>query len=137
MNKNILLCYFILVVSALSAQSLTGTWKGTTEGEAMVFVFDKDGFVSMQSEGQLMGGKRFEIEGKYYCMKYNLHKEGKIRNLDLVVYDLKTNKETHRMLCIVEWISNNQIRLCMGMDEPPQRPKDFKNKEDMIVLTRK
>jgi hypothetical protein len=50
-NKNILLCYFILVVSALSAQSLTGTWKGTTEGEAMVFVFDKDGFVSMQSEG--------------------------------------------------------------------------------------
>jgi hypothetical protein len=136
MKKYGLVFYFLLVVSALSAQTLTGTWKGTTEGETVGFIFDKEGFVSMQSEGELLGGKRYEVDGKFFCMKYVLQKEGKIRNLDMIVYNLKTNKPTQRMLCIVEWISDNKIRLCIGMDEPDQRPKDFKNKEDVIILTR-
>lgn len=129
-----LLC---LTCNMLSAQSLTGTWTGKTMGEPATFIFDAEGYASMGAEGTEMGGKKFMIEGKYYYMKYRLQKEGKIKKLDLIIYDLKTNKEKQRMLCIVEFLSVNRIKICLGMDESSARPLDFKDEESTILLSRK
>lgn len=138
--KTITLYIYLLFLAAgtLSAQSITGVWKGKSEGETGVFTFDKDGYMTMEKGNSILGGKRFKMDGKEFAMKYLIEEQsGKVRNLDFVMYDLATNKEVMRMLCLVEWITDNQIRLCMSMEEASIRPKDFLKKEDVIVLTRK
>lgn len=139
MKKITLYLYlFFLTASTLSAQSITGVWKGKSEGETGVFTFDKDGYMTMERGSSLLGGKRFKMDGKEFSMKYLIEEQaGKARNLDFVMYDLSTNKEVMRMLCLVEWITDNQIKLCMSMEEASVRPKDFGKKEDVIILTRK
>ncbi|MES2727789.1 MAG: hypothetical protein V4643_11845 [Bacteroidota bacterium] len=113
------------------AQNLVGKWRTVVNKEEIVFVFDSLGYCAMQSEGQVMGGQMFLIDGKKHFMKYIINTQTKPFKLDMVLFDYYTKKEVRRMLAIYSF-TDNKLNLCLDTSEN-KRPKEFKSSNDDCI----
>lgn len=124
----------LTITTGLSAytQNIVGTWRTVVDKEEIVVVFDSAGYCSMQSEGEVMGGQMFLIDGKKHFMKYVINTHVTPFRLDMVLFDYHTKKEVRRMLAIFSF-TDNKLNLCLDTYDN-KRPKDIKSKDDCIKL---
>lgn len=137
--KKILLVLFITVglfgFTNVSAQenAIVGKWKGTDQTQNVGYmIFDKEGYVSMEISGQLIGGKEFILNDSKGSMQYKTNFNVKPATLDMVLTNLNT-KEEKRMLGIIEIINPNEIKIAFNFDE--ERPTTFQQ-ENTLLLNR-
>ncbi len=136
MKRGISILFFTIIFCLASkAQNLIGSWKSIINNEEIGFSFDSLGYATMKGEGETIGGEMFLMDGKKYYMKYSTNLTTKPYKLDLILFDYKTKKEIRRMLAIYSFKADNKLQICLNT-EGTGRPKDFKNKEDCLLLTR-
>ncbi|MES2486761.1 MAG: hypothetical protein V4581_12550 [Bacteroidota bacterium] len=101
--------------------SLLGTWKAVKSTENLTIIFEADGFSTWKNGEEVMGGKKFEMDGKFYQMTYKSDMSVKPHQLDFIMTELETKKE-RTMWCIFEVVSDDEIKINMSENE---RPVDY------------
>ena len=84
---------------------LAGSWRAD---EKLRYVFSNDGFVTVYMGEQIMGGS--DLFGNS-ILKYEIDFSKKPIRLDLVHFDKSNNKEKGRMAMIVEFLTDNKIKI--------------------------
>ncbi|WP_452599942.1 hypothetical protein [Pontimicrobium sp. MEBiC01747] len=136
MKKLILLFISILSLSSFTTNKTTmdivGKWVGEEKGDIGYFIFDKEGYATLEAQGQVLGGKEFVMKGKKGSMTYQVNYEATPVEIDLIVTMLET-KEQKKMLFIAKAIDDNTIQLASSFSTT--RPTEF-NDVNSIILTR-
>lgn len=135
MKKQLILFLFIPLF-AFTVQKDTanfiGKWVGDDDVQIGYIIFDTEGFVSFEVEGQLFGGKDFEIKGKRGSMSYEINNDANPIEIDFVLTKLDTG-EQRKMLCIARFSDDDTMDFASGFSE--QRPTEF-NSENTITFKR-
>lgn len=141
MKKTLLLFCFIVFSNIAIAQDkkIVGTWKGINrEGTNIEFVFDSEGYITMSSRGEVIGGKEFEIQGVKASTKYETDQTTNPFKLIYKLINLSGNIEVGSMGGVYKYINHNEILLRFNPN-PGQTYNDFSDTEDddTFVLKRK
>lgn len=123
---------FISLGQDLTTNDFTGKWTGTEKDEVGSIIFDTDGYVLIEINGQVFGGKEFLINDGKASMTYEIDTQKNPMTLDFISTNLSTN-EQRKLLCIAEFIDSKQIRF--ASDFTDIRPKEFTEK-NAIILTK-
>ncbi|MFL0354795.1 hypothetical protein [Xanthomarina sp. GH4-25] len=135
MKKIILLLIaipFLSFNSNLESIDIIGKWVGEDEGKIAFMTFDKEGYAIFEIQGQIIGGKEFEMEGKKGKMTYIVNPDKTPIEIDLILTKLDTN-EQQKILCIAEFQDENNMILAMSWESV--RPTEF-DSENSIKLKR-
>ena len=135
MKKIVLLLLATVLMSATTKNAkpnFIGKWTGDDNKEVGYITFDKEGYASFEMQGQVLGGKEFDINGKKGKMTYVINTKTNPIQVDFIITNLDTGEEK-RMLCIAEFIDKNTMNFALNFENI--RPKDFLSK-NAIVLTR-
>ena len=133
MKKIILL--FIITLSLTSFKNtsetdfnIVGKWEGQDNNEVGYLTFQKDSYAYFEINGQIIGGKEFEIKGKKGSMTYEVDFTAKPIQIDLII-NIIGEKETHKLQGILEIITNDEIKVSLGFEGP--RPTNFDTDESL------
>lgn len=135
MKKLLLLLLLIPLTSFTVLQEpddFIGRWKGKDKENIRFMNFDKEGYASFETKGQIIGGKEFLLDGKKGSMTYEINTDKDPIEIDFTITKLKTN-EQKKILAIVKFQDNNNILIALEFDT--LRPTEF-NKENAITLKR-
>ncbi|WP_400079864.1 hypothetical protein [Winogradskyella sp. R77965] len=137
MKKIFLLLIFGLTLTSCNSKNeksefdIIGNWKGEDQQEIGYFTFNSDGFVIIEMEDGIIGGKRFEKKGIPFSLHYKVEYKTEPKQIDLVFTNLdKGNQMTWN--CIFEIINEDKIKFTRGTNNAP-RPIDFKSSETIIL----
>jgi hypothetical protein len=111
---------------------LIGKWIEEDKGEIGFITFDKEGYVSFEIDGQVIGGKEFVLDGKKGKMTYEVNVEKEPIEIDFTVTKIESN-ESKKMLCIAKFEDENNMILTTIFSS--ERPTEF-NKKNSIKLKR-
>ena len=109
-----------------------GKWAGEEKDNIGFITFDNEGYAAFEIQGQVMGGKEFEINGEKGMMVYTINMKADPIELDLTMTKL-TSGEVKTMLCIAKFDDKNTMQFAMGLENV--RPVDF-NGDTAILLKR-
>ncbi|WP_129367009.1 hypothetical protein [Lutibacter sp. HS1-25] len=134
MKKIILLLLTTLILTSFneyptSEFSIVGKWKGEDEKDIGYITFQDDGYAYFEFQGQIIGGKEFVVNGKKGTMTYEVNYLKTPIEIDIIVQKIESG-EINKLLCIVENIEKNVIKL--QMDFNGNRPIEFDDKEAII-----
>ena len=128
---------FVMISSNFAVQNPEtrhiGKWEGTDNtGKTAAIIFDKDGYASLNMDGEVLGGKR-DTEP---IVKYEFDYSKKPIWLDLILCDI-SGKEKARMKSIVKFMADDRMVWQTG-DDFTKRPAAFdeSDKENTVVLKR-
>jgi uncharacterized protein (TIGR03067 family) len=128
-----------LNLHSLSAQNtkLIGQWKGTGNGVEGIITMDKKGFVSINTNGEIVGGKKFSGEsGIQLKMIYETNEASNPHTIDFVMKTLDDALEVHRALGIYKFMDDKTLVLVMDF-QGVERPRKFDNKNpDQMTMTK-
>lgn len=134
--KKIFLLLFILPLLSFNATvepiDLVGKWVGTDKGIIGSVLFDAEGYATFETEGQVMGGKEFVVNGKKGKMTYQVNSAANPMEVDFTITKIDTG-ESKSLLGIVKFIDANTLVLAIAFDQG--RPIDF-NSTNSIQLKR-
>ena len=132
--KKILLLIFILPLFSYTSDSVSedfiGKWIGDDKGQIGVMIFDKDGYVSIEIQGEVLGGKEFERNGKKGSMTYEIRPNKDVFEVDFILTILDTNDQ-NKLLGIAKFKDKNHMIFAISVKG--ERPKDF-NENNSINL---
>jgi len=125
--RHITLFLMLLTLSSFTGSSsdfsLIGTWEASEVHENLTITSDNEGFSTWKNGDEVMGGKKFEMDGALYQMTYTTDMTMRPYHVDFIMTALET-KKARTMQGIFEVISNDEIRI--NMDET-ERPTDFED----------
>ena len=138
MKKLVLLFIAIVSLSSFTTKHTTtdidivGKWVGEENGDVGYFLFDKEGYATLEAQGEIIGGKEFIMKGQKCSMTYIVNHDSKPMEIDFTVTLLET-KDERKMLFIAKVIDNNTLKLASSFNNV--RPTEF-NEINSIILTR-
>ncbi len=114
-----------------------GVWQGVSKGKIEKLELEKDGHITLTSDGETIGGKSFEINGRKGEARYEINYDQNPIWLDIVIYEKGQEKEKGRLKGIVRFLSNDKIEYRIGFSGG-ERPANFFDsaEEDAIILDR-
>ncbi|MCB0699870.1 MAG: hypothetical protein H6551_13390 [Chitinophagales bacterium] len=119
-------------------EQLVGEWTGNSNGEDMSYIFDEEGYATLTSGNNVMGGKSFVVEGQNASMKYMVNTDENPMWLDLVLYEEGSDMEKGRMKGIARFITDDKMEYRVSFNPAEGRPANFdpEDKNNTILLTR-
>jgi hypothetical protein len=139
MKKLVLLFIAFLSLTSFTSNKTTettldivGKWIGEEKGDVGYFIFDEEGYATLETQGQVLGGKEFMMNGLKCAMTYTVNYESTPMEIDFTVTLLDT-KDERKMLFIAEAIDNDTLKLASSFNDV--RPTEF-NEVNSIILTR-
>ena len=131
-----LLCSAFLIFSTfcfsqkIDSTIVIGTWQSELDEDNTFgsFIFDKDGFITIESQGITMGGANGMAKGKPIQMIYKLDVSKKPMQLDILVRKPETKTEMIAMRAIVEFSSDFKMKIAIDQE---QRPTEFTPENSM------
>lgn len=112
--KYALITAFVLTTSFIYAQNnenLIGTWESTsTDGIEMIL--DDRGFITFRSNGELMGGIGYNIDGEILRMTYEITKINGHFKITIVIRDMVKNEVLKRDTGTLTFNDPNNIEIC-------------------------
>ncbi len=134
--KNALILFFVLpylfFTTNIQKTDFVGKWTGEDNGEIGFIIFDDEGYAAFEVNGQLLGGKDFEMNGEKGEMTYKIDDSKDPIEIDLTMRKF-TSKEERTLLCIAKFTDKNNLMFAMGYGDT--RPVDF-NGDETIELQR-
>lgn len=115
--------------------SIVGKWVGEKDGDKGALIFDKDGYISMEENGQTFGGKGFVDGNETFDYTYKIDYSKKPIEFDLVNTRIIPSKEVRTNLAIIEIINNDKIKICFNVDGTDVRPTEF-TEENTVYFTK-
>lgn len=111
--------------------NIVGKWVGEDDSnDNGGFIFDEFGYAIMLKNGEQMGGREFDVNGKKGSMKYKINTDTSPKRLDITVMDLNSNnKMTMRFLMKI--LDGNTIVLASNFDDT--LPQSFTNDNSMTL----
>lgn len=134
--KNLIL--LLLALPLLSFQNtqtsdgFIGSWKGDDNGEIGIITFEADGYALFEMEGQVIGGREFEMNGEKGKMTYTINSNTSPIQVDFEITKLASG-ESKKLLAIAEFIDLNTLQIAIGFDS--ERATEF-TESNSIVLKR-
>lgn len=123
----------ILMSFTSSTELYKGKWKGEDKGDIGLFVLSDDGYVTFETNGQVMGGKSYVQNGVDASMEYEVNEKVKPFTIDFIIKLNKNKKELGRMKGIIKIVNKDKMLLSVGFGGAP-RPENFE--KDVITLNR-
>lgn len=111
---------------------LVGKWVGEDKGDIGFFIFDDEGYVILEAQGQVIGGKEFMISEQKCSMTYTVNYDVKPMEIDFTITLLET-KDENKMLFIAKPIDNNTLKIASSFNSV--RPTEF-NESNSVILRR-
>ncbi|WP_417785168.1 hypothetical protein [Tenacibaculum sp.] len=85
--------------SSVDSINLIGKWAGEDKGQIGFIPFDKEGYVTFEIDGLVIGGKEFVMKGgEKGKMTYELNLEKKPIEIDLTLTKLESNEQKKNSL---------------------------------------
>ena len=116
----------------LTEIEIVGKWKAEDESGYGSFTFDGEGYSFIETEGTILGGKKFERNGKEFSLEYKIDYTTNPIELDLIFTGLKDGQQLI-WLFILKFNNQNEIVIARGMEG--KRPDSF-IESDYIILNR-
>ena len=139
MKNCIYVILFVLInLSYASAQdySLVGTWQGTKDGETGKFIFDKKGFATVDQGGDIVGGKKYVVNGVPMKVVYDVNPTVDPKTIDFIISQVKDDLEITRMVGIYKFVNAKTLILNLNTTDKIRPRKFDPHGEDEIVLSR-
>jgi len=111
-----------------------GKWKGKDKGDIGFLTLSSDGYATFEFNGQIMGGKSYNHQGRTASMKYTVNKGVSPTAIDFMIIDKSANKELARLKGIIKMTSRNEMQMALRFGGGAGRPTDFST--DAIVFSR-
>lgn len=115
MKKLLVILYILPLLSFNIIQEpfdIVGRWSGEDKGDIGFINFDKEGYASFETQGQIIGGKEFLLDGKKGSMRYKINTFTDPVEIDFTITKIKT-KEEKKLLAIVKTIDKDNIIIAM------------------------
>ena len=109
-----------------------GKWIGEDSADIGYLTFDKEGYAFFEIQGQILGGKEFEMNGKKGKMTYQINNEFSPIQVDFIVTILE-NGESRKLLCIANFIDDDTMEFAIDFEN--KRPLEF-DAENSIIFKR-
>lgn len=131
-----LLCSAFLIFSTfcfsqkIDSNIVIGTWQSELDEDNTFgsFIFDKDGFITIESQAITMGGANGMAKGKPIQMIYKLDVSKRPMQLDIFLRKPETKTEMIAMRAIVEFSSDLKMKIAIDQE---QRPTEFTSENSM------
>ncbi|WP_299339241.1 hypothetical protein [uncultured Psychroserpens sp.] len=130
-----LLFLFLLTTTLVTAQKQTdflGKWLGDDGSEIGYLIFDKEGYAAFETQGQLIGGKEFVMNGEKGKMTYSINTEASPIEIDLTITKMSSG-ESKVIRCIAQFEEKDVMKFALAFDA--ERPKNFEG-DNAIMLKR-
>ena len=114
--------------------SFVGKWKGQDKGDIGFLTLDPDGYALFEFEGQTMGGKSYNHQGRKVAMTYIVDTSRNPHPIDFIITDKEQDREIGRLKGIISMKSNNEMQMALTFGGGTGRPTDFSS--DAIVFER-
>ena len=85
-------------------------------------IFDNEGYVTIETDGETFGGKEFEMNGEKGSMSYVINSSAEPIQIDLIMTKLET-KEQRSMLFIAKFKDDDTIIMASNFNS--LRPTEF------------
>ena len=129
-----LLFTFLSVNAQTTKDQLIGKWKGEDGKEIGYMTFDSQGYAAFEVNGQIIGGKEFELDGKKGMMEYQIISQEKdLIKLDFIVTVFEKPKKVKSLMSIFKIIDYDTIKVALGFNDI--RPTEF-DVDNSIILKR-
>nr|WP_294779430.1 hypothetical protein [uncultured Flavobacterium sp.] len=141
--------FLFLLVTTISysqtkKETLVGSWKATdSNGVENKMVFSSDNYVSMTINGEFIDGKNYVIKtgkniGQNGVLKYEIDESKTPIQMDIIASAVDKTKSTEkgRILAILDFITNDEIKLNISLTGKRALQFDESNKDSTIVLKR-
>ncbi len=112
--KYALIIAFVLATSIIYAQkneNLIGTWESTGTDDVQMILDDR-GFITFRSNGQLMGGIGYNIDGEILRMTYTISKINGHFKITIIIRDMVKNEVLKRDTGTLMFKDPNNIEIC-------------------------
>ncbi len=126
----LLLIPFLAFKSSPSNKDFIGKWTGEDANKIGYITFDSEGYAAFEIDGQVMGGKEFELNGEKGNMIYTINDTTDPIEVDLILTKFNTG-EKKTMLCIAKFEGTDTMYFAMGFDSA--RPTNFEADETLLL----
>ncbi|WP_010516798.1 hypothetical protein [Croceivirga radicis] len=134
--KKFLIVLFVIPLLSMTVENdktkFIGKWIGEDNKDIGYLSFDSKGFAYFETQGQIMGGEEFVLNGKKGSMTYEINPTTNPIQVDLIL-TLIESKEQKKLLCIANFIDDNTMEFAIGFEGI--RPTEF-DSENSILLKR-
>lgn len=142
MKKFILLFICVATLSSFipiedNKFNIVGKWVGEKDGDKGALIFDENGYIFMEENGQTYGGKGFVEGNETFDTTYKIDFSKKPIEFDLINTRILPSKEVRTSLAIIEIINNDKIRISFDLDGTDRRPTEFTEENSMLFTREK
>ncbi len=116
------------------APTLIGKWQGEDDGQVGIITFDKGGYVSFSVDGEVVGGKKYEVEGIVMNMQYETDDSVTPHTIDFVFKLKEGNTEISRMLGLYQLVDEKTLILNMNFNATERPVILDETSKDQIML---
>jgi len=136
--KKFLILFIIVHLLSMTIENdkakFIGKWIVEDEKQIGYLNFDSEGYAYFEIQGQIIGGKDFIKNGKKGSMTYEINSKTSPIQVDLIVTLLET-KEQEKLLCIANFIDDDNMEFAIGFEET--RPTEFDSENSIICKREK
>jgi len=117
---------------------LVGEWVDKSDPKNVSLIFNRSKHAIIVIDNQAIGGENYIGEdGEKAECKYEVDDNQKPMSLDLVFYELGTNKEKGRIEGVFRFLTDNKIEFRMGFDGTIPTSFDPDDKQGTVILDKK
>jgi hypothetical protein len=135
LQKLSLLAITLLLMNSFTVvkdEVLVGRWKGKEKGDIGFLTLSADGFATFEMDGQIMGGRSFDLRGVIVNMRYSVDATAATASIDFIIYENETNNELSRLKGIYEMNTPDELHLALTFGGGLERPEDFSTNDLMF-----
>lgn len=127
---------FALTITSFTTKTptLIGKWQGEDEGQVGIITFEKGGYVSFNVDGEVVGGKKYAVEGIVMDVYYETDDSVTPHTIDFIFKFHEGQMEISRMLGIYQLVDENTLILNMKFDGQERPVILDENSKDQITL---
>ncbi|MCB0376474.1 MAG: hypothetical protein KDD04_11190, partial [Sinomicrobium sp.] len=107
------MCFFLMLGAYAQDTRHIGTWKGVDDNEDISMTLGEDGFIALEVQGKILGGKEFELKGKKMSTPYEIEYVSGSPRFTIMLKDLETGAVESRMAGSITFKENNTAYICM------------------------
>lgn len=138
-NYIVITLTIITIGCSNSSKNHIGEWESVIRGNgAMDLVFKNSENIIGTFGFETFGGENYVVDGVKYKVKYEMDYSKKPIWLDIVYYKEENNEETGRIMYLIEFLTENKMRLASTNSPTERRPKTFEDTNNIppVVLNR-
>ena len=137
--RNSLIIFLTTIVGCSdNSKNHIGEWESVIRGNGtMDLIFKNSEDIVGTSGFETFGGENYLINGVKYNVKYEMDYSKKPMWFDIVYYKVENNEETGRIMYLVDFLTEDKMRLVSSNNPTEIRPKSFEDTNIRpIVLNR-